>query len=84
MNISGASPVSPSLNNLLSPLVNGVRQGADRQASSVVSLSSQGQALSQNGSTGEQFETGAKEVVEPPGIQFMEGENKGGRVNTFA
>ena len=84
MNISGASPVSPSLNNLLSPLVNGVRQGADRPASSVVSLSSQGQALSQSGSTGEQSETGAKEVAEPPGIQFMEGENKGGRVNTFA
>lgn len=83
MNISGTSPVSPSLNNLLSPLVKGVRQGADHQASSVVNLSTQGLALSQTGSAGEQSETAVKEAAEPPGIQFMEGENKGGRVNTF-
>jgi len=56
-----------------------VRQGADQQASSVVNLSAQGLALNQ----GEQSETVVKEAAEPPGIQFMEGENKGGRVNTF-
>lgn len=83
MNISGTSPVSPSLNNLLSPLVKGVRQGADQQASSVVNLSAQGLALNQTGPTGEQSETAVKEAAEPPGIQFMEGENKSGRVNTF-
>lgn len=37
----------------------------------------------QNNNT-ERAETRPQETMEPPGIQFMEGENKGGRVNTFA
>jgi hypothetical protein len=53
----------------------------------VVKLSAQAQQMNraenQNNNT-ERAETRPQEVAEPPGIQFMEGENKGGRVNTFA
>jgi len=58
-----------------------------QQDSTVVKLSDQAQQMSrakdQNNNT-ERAETRPQEKVEPPGIQFMEGENKGGRVNTFA
>jgi len=57
------------------------------QSSSVVKLSAEAQQLNraenQNVNT-ERSETKVKETAEPPGIQFMEGESKGGRVNTFA
>jgi hypothetical protein len=34
--------------------------------------------------TTENVESRSRETAEAPGIQFMEGESKGGRVNTFA
>ncbi len=87
MNISAVNSASPTLNNMLSPQVNGVRQGPEQQPSTVVSLSSQGQSLSQTDApaqVSQQTVTGNKEIKEPPGIQFMKGESKGGKVNTFA
>lgn len=63
------------------------KQPEKQQDSTVVKLSAQAQQMSraenQNINT-ERAETKPQEAAEPPGIQFMEGENKGGRVNTFA
>ena len=63
------------------------RQPDKQQDATVVKLSAQAQQMNraenQNNNT-ERAETRPQEVAEPPGIQFMEGENKGGRVNTFA
>lgn len=58
-----------------------------QNSSVVVKLSAQAQQMSrtekQNINT-ERAETRPQETAEPSGIQFMEGENKGGRINTFA
>ena len=63
------------------------RQPEQKQESAVVKLSAQAQQMNraenQNNDT-ERAETRPQEVAEPPGIKFMEGENKGGNVNTFA
>ena len=63
------------------------QQPEKQQDSTVVKLSAQAQQMNraenQNINT-ERAETKPQEAAEPPGIQFMEGENKGGRVNTFA
>ena len=102
-------PASSSVNSIVStaaaPFVNDAKSSTDRQASTIVTLSAQGQQLSQSQaptSAGqiqtsqsqtpartdtvatENVETQAKETTEAPGIQFLEGESKGGRVNTFA
>lgn len=37
-----------------------------------------------NTAAAENVEPKTKETAEAPGIQFMEGESKGGRINTFA
>lgn len=71
-------------------------QGA--QDSSVVKLSAQAQQLNsaetqannatraetQTNTNTERAETRPQEMKEPPGIQFMTGEDKNGRINTFA
>lgn len=68
------------------------------QASSVVRLSPQAQQLNQSESqpnaatraetqpnvNTQRAETRPQEKAEPPGIQFMEGENRNGRISTFA
>ena len=56
------------------------------QESTVVNISAQAQQLNraENQNNGERNETQAKETAEPSGIQFMEGETKGGRISTFA
>lgn len=60
-------------------------QGED--SASVVKLSAQAQQMShaesQNKNT-ERSQASAKEVAEPPGIQLLKGDSKGGRVDTFA
>ena len=58
----------------------------EQQDSTVVKLSAQAQQMSraENQNNTERAETKAKETTEPSGIQFMEGESKSGRVNTFA
>lgn len=64
------------------------KQPEKQQDSTVVKLSAQAQQMNraenQNNNNTERAETKPQEIAEPPGIQFMEGENKGGRVNTFA
>lgn len=75
-----------------------VRTEPGQQGSSVVRLSPQAQQLSRsenqaNATTRAETQTNVnterseprpQERKEPPGIQFMEGENKNGRINTFA
>jgi len=73
------------------PLLNNGRQPEkqpEKQSDSVVIKLSEKALLmnrteNQNNNT-ERAETRPQETAEPPGIRFMEGENKGGRVNTFA
>ncbi len=87
MNISTTNSISPTLNNLLSPSVNGTKQSPEQRPSAVVSLSAQGRDLNQADTatqTGQQFEMSAKETKEPAGIQFMAREIKGGKVDTYA
>ena len=53
----------------------------------VVKLSAQAQQMSRDESrnnNAERAETRPQETAEPPGIRFIGGENKGGRINTFA
>lgn len=91
MDVSNAttSPVSAIVNNpQLQPAApKAEKQPEKQQDSTVVKLSEKAQQMNraenQNSNT-EATETKAKEAAEPPGIQFMEGESKGGRVNTFA
>lgn len=63
------------------------KQPQEQQDSTVVKLSERAQQLNraedQNNDT-ERAETKSKEAAEPSGIRFMEGESKGGRINTFA
>lgn len=60
------------------------KQPEKQQDSTVVKLSEQAQQMNRAGNrSAEHAETRSQEATEPPGIQFMEGENKGGRVNTF-
>lgn len=60
----------------------------EKQAdSAVVKLSEKAQQMNRaekQNNNAERAETRPQETAEPSGIQFMEGENKGGRVNTFA
>lgn len=59
----------------------------EQQESVVVKLSAEAQQMNRTenrDSNAERADTGDQKAVEPPGIKFMEGENTGGRVNTFA
>lgn len=59
-----------------------------QQGSTVVKLSAQAQQMSraetQTNINTERAETRPQETKEPPGIQFMSGEEKNGRINTYA
>ena len=98
-----SSSVSAVVSNAAAPFVNDANKtNAERQASTVVTLSAQAQQLSQNEAANqanankaqassqpdtaarENVETRPKETAEAPGIQFIEGEKKGGRVNVVA
>lgn len=98
--------VSQVVGNAIAPLVDKARSGIETQASTIVTLSAQGQKLSQSqnqtstststsstqSQTANQVDTVAKENVESvpkeaneaSGIQFMEGETRGGRISTYA
>ncbi|HXU94467.1 MAG TPA: hypothetical protein VFP33_12500 [Gallionella sp.] len=58
------------------------------QNSTVVKLSAQAQQMSraetQTNVNTERAETRPREMKEPAGIQFMSGEEKNGRINTYA
>lgn len=101
-----SSSVSSVVSNAAAPFVNDAnKSAAERQASTVVTLSAQARQLSQNEAANqasqpnanqaqasnrpdtaatENVETRPKETAEAPGIQFIEGEKKGGRVNVVA
>jgi hypothetical protein len=98
-----SSPVNSVVSHAAAPFVEGAKSGAEKVPSTVVTLSAQGQKLSQSHAqtstsqtnqaqtssrtdtaTAERVESVPKEANEPPGIQFMEGETKGGRISTFA
>jgi hypothetical protein len=109
-NISINPPASSSINSIVStavaPSANGTQPSANQPASATVTLSAQGQQLSQGPSPSNQTQASqsnqpqtsntvdtpitpnvvpqSKETIAAPGIQFMSGESKGGRVNTFA
>ena len=64
-------------------------QPQQQQDSTVVKLSDRAKELNRtenqnNNNNTERAEPEPKEAAEPPGIQFMAGETKGGRVDTFA
>ena len=93
MDINNASSASTatSLGALINntqqqqPATKNEKQPQD-QNSVVVKLSEQAQQMNraENQKNTEQAETNTKETAEPQGIQFMEGESKSGRVNTYA
>lgn len=88
--------LSQLVSNTAAPLVDKAKSSADTPPSTVVTLSAQAQKLSQTSSaqsqTANQVDTVAQENVESvpkeaneaPGIQFMEGETRGGRISTYA
>lgn len=87
-NTPAASP-SPLLNTpqpAAAPQTAKPEQG--QQDSSVVKLSAQAQQMNraetQANVDTERAATRPQERTEPPGIQFMAGEDKNGRINTFA
>ena len=105
INPPASSSVSSVVSNAAAPFVNDAKSSVDKQVSAVVTLSAQGQKLSQSQVptpaaqtqtsqsqassrtdtvATENVEPQAKETAEAPGIQMLEGESKGGRVNTFA
>jgi len=91
MDISNATAASiGTIVNSPQPQPSGLKndQKLEKQQDSiVVKLSEQAQQMNrtkdQNINT-ERAEARPQENAEPPGIQFMEGEKKGGRINTFA
>jgi anti-sigma28 factor (negative regulator of flagellin synthesis) len=91
MDISNATAASVgAIVNNPQPQPSGPKNGTQpekQQDSIVVKLSEQAKQMNrakdQNINT-ERAETRPQENAEPPGIQFMEGEKKGGRINTFA
>lgn len=85
---STAIPVSAPINSpQLQPPAPKNDKKPEQQESAVVKLSAEGQRMNraenQNNST-ERAETRPQKAAEPPGIKFMEGDNRGGNVNTFA
>lgn len=92
------SPVSQLVSNATAPVVDKARASVDTPPSTIVTLSAQAQKLSQSQTsntqpqTANQVDTVAKENVESvpkeaneaSGIQFMEGETRGGRISTYA
>ena len=105
INSPPSSSISSVVGNASTPFVNGAQSSISRQTSAVVTLSAQGQQLSQsqasnqtgqaqasqsqasnaaNTAANENVEPKSKETSEAPGIQLVEGESKGGRINTFA
>lgn len=61
-------------------MVNDAQSNLDRQSSTIVNLSTQGQLMSRSdraGSTGESNESSSQESSESTSIQFQEGEMKG-------
>ncbi len=87
MEVTNNTSVSALVNSTQAqPAPKNEKQPQEQQNSTVVKLSEQAQQMqrAENQKNTEQAETTAKETTEPSGIQFMEGESKRGRVNTYA
>jgi len=102
-NISITPPASSPVSSVISNAPTRDKPSVDRQASASVTLSAQGQQLSQSQAPSSRTPVNRtqasstvntpaapnvvpqnKETAHAPGIQFVSGESKGGRVNTFA
>lgn len=84
-----ASAVNAIANNLQQPAPANEKQQEKlpevQQDSTVVKLSELARQMNRaENQNAERTETRPQEAAEPPGIRFMEGENIGGSVNTFA
>lgn len=69
----------------LTPAINKAQTAVTRQESTIVSLSTAGLSLSRGDralSSGERSESTVAESSEPISVQYMEGEIKGGRIDT--
>ena len=87
MDVNNATSISALVNSAQQqPAPRDEKPQQEQQNSTVVKLSEQAQQMqrAESQKNTEQAETKAKETVEPSGIQFMEGESKRGRVNTYA
>jgi hypothetical protein len=96
INNATASPMNTLANNPQQPepgnRASSEKQPERQQESAVVELSAKAQQMNRaenqvNGAENQNAgHTGAKpqETAEPPGIKFMEGDKKGGNVDTFA
>lgn len=84
-----ATSVNAAVNGAQQPVPKNDKQSEEpqekQQNSTVVKLSEKAQQMNraENRNT-ERAETRQQEAAEPPGIQLIEGEKKGGRVNTLA
>ena len=84
-----ATPVSAVINSAQQqpPEPKNDKQPEQQSDSAVVKLSAQAQRMNraenQSANTGH-TETRPQKTAEPPGIQLIKGEHKGGHVNTFA
>lgn len=87
VNRATTTPVSALVNSQQPqpPAPNNDQPPQEQQDSTVVKLSERAKQLnSAENQNNKRSETRPQEAAEPPGIQFMTGETRGGRVNTFA
>lgn len=96
INPQTSSPVSSTGNQIFSnapaPVVDKTRSSLDTPPSTIVTLSAEAQKLSQSNTNQNQNKAVAaentpsvpKEANEASGIQFMEGQTRGGRISTYA
>lgn len=87
-NATAASPAALAISTPpQAPAARVEKQEDQRQEFTVVTLSEQARQLNRaetQGNGAERAETAPQEAAEPPGIQFIAGENKDGRIDTFA
>lgn len=83
---SAATSLGALVNSTQPPAPRSDKPSQEQQDSTVVKLSRQAQQMhraeSQNNT--QQAEAKTNEAAKAPGIQFMQGESKRGRVNTYA
>ncbi|BBI99870.1 hypothetical protein FGKAn22_15630 [Ferrigenium kumadai] len=93
INNATATPLSQPVNTpqpaaSRTPAPQSAKPAQGQQDSSVVKLSAQAQQMNraetQTNINTERAETRPQEMKEPPGIQFMAGEERNGRINTYA
>ena len=88
-NITQANPVSTPSSSQPANTDRGVKAAPEQKPSTVVSISEEAKKLNETKNAApanapENKAPQSKEAAEAPGIQFMAGESKKGRVSTFA